>query len=292
MNTINKTFDPQTLADDLLEVRRIYARFFAGLAEADWDKPVKGSQKEWSLHETVAHLAALHGAGLESVKHALRGEPYIFVGLSNRYEFNAFNRKGIDEYLALPMQEVCAKVLDTFDESASIARNLTPDQAALTAQMSIYNRPVRVDEAFSIIIFHAGLAHSVQVTEPAGQPPLWQQLSAGFRHRVVERVMRAFSMLYRFDIGRSLRASLAFRIDGPDGGNWHVDITPQTATSGEGGAGHPSLVIHMSELAVLFQMLTGRLNLLKSLITGRLKLRGDLRLFLRMGSLFSVDARP
>ena len=39
MNTLNKTFDPQTLADDLFEVRRIYAQFFAKLAEADWERP-------------------------------------------------------------------------------------------------------------------------------------------------------------------------------------------------------------------------------------------------------------
>jgi hypothetical protein len=39
-------------------------------------------------------------------------------------------------------------------------------------------------------------------------------------------------------------------------------------------------------------MLTGRLNLPVGLISGRMKLRGDLRLFLRMDTLFSVDARP
>ena len=63
ITTLNNTFDPQTLADDLLEVRRIYAQFFAGLVEADWDKPVKGGSKEWTLHETIAHLLALNGAG-------------------------------------------------------------------------------------------------------------------------------------------------------------------------------------------------------------------------------------
>ncbi len=67
-----------------------------------WDRPVKGGSKEWTLHETVAHLCALNGAGLESVKHALRGETYTFVGLDSRYEFNAYNRKGIDEHLGMP----------------------------------------------------------------------------------------------------------------------------------------------------------------------------------------------
>ena len=63
---MNTTFDPQTLADDLSGVRRIYARFLDRLDEISWDKPVKGGGKEWTLHETVAHLCALNGAGLES----------------------------------------------------------------------------------------------------------------------------------------------------------------------------------------------------------------------------------
>jgi hypothetical protein len=39
-------------------------------------------------------------------------------------------------------------------------------------------------------------------------------------------------------------------------------------------------------------MLTGRLNLPIGLLSGNMRLRGDLRLFLRMNTLFSVDARP
>ena len=42
---------------------------------------------------------------------------------------------------------------------------------------------------------------------------------------------------------------------------------------------------------LIVQMFTGRLNLPLVLLTGQLKLRGNLRLFPRFGSLFSVDAR-
>jgi hypothetical protein len=228
MNTkpVDKTFDPQTLANDLLEVRRIYAEFFVALNESDWDKPVKGGSKEWTLHETIAHLCALNGAGLESIKHTLRGEPYIFTGLEDRYKLNAYNRKGIDDLLDIPMKELCARFLGIHNEAARIAHGLRPDQAGLTSSMSIYNRPVSIVEALSILTFHAGVIHATQVAEPAGVPPLWEQLSPGFRQRAIERVMRAFSLLYRLDIGGSLRATLAFRIDGPDGGEWYVKLSP------------------------------------------------------------------
>jgi hypothetical protein len=99
-------------------------------------------------------------------------------------------------------------------------------------------------------------------------------------------------LLYRFDIGASLSTTLVFRVDGPGGGAWYINLSPAAASSGEGVVDHPGLVIHMRGTAVFCQMLTDRLNLPKALISGAMKLRGDLRLFLRMDTLFSVDARP
>ena len=289
---MDEIFDPKILAADLAEVYRIYSSFFASLDDANWDKPVKGSPKEWDLHETVAHLVALNGDGLESIKHTLRGEPYTFVGLEDRYNFNAWNRKGIDDHLNIPMKNLCAKALDIIDECALIARTLQPDQAKLTARMPIYNRPVSIVEALSIITFHTGLAHATQVAEPAGVPPLWTQHSPEFRHHVVGRVMRAFSLLYRLDIGGTLRDTIVFRIDGSDGGEWYVKLSPDAPTSGEGVVENPGLVIHLRDTAVFCQMLTGRFNLPIGLISGAIKLRGNLRLFLRMNTLLSIDAKP
>ena len=62
---MDNPFDPQIIADDLYEVRRIYAEFFSGLKMENWERPIKAGSKEWTLHETVAHLCALTGAGLE-----------------------------------------------------------------------------------------------------------------------------------------------------------------------------------------------------------------------------------
>jgi hypothetical protein len=287
----NNIFDPQTLADDLCEVQRIYANFFRGLDTAAWEKPVKGGSKEWNLHETVAHLCSLTGDGLESIRYTLRAENYNFAGLTDRYQFNAYNRHGIDEHLSLPIKELCHEFLNILEETACIARNLQPGQVELASEMPIYNRPVTIVEAMSIMMFHAGLHHSAQVAEPAGVPPLWKQLSPEVRHRVIGRVMRALSLLYRHDLGGDLRAVFAFRMDGPGGGNWHVDVSPEGTFSHEGIADRPSLLLHFSKTDVFFQMMTIRFNLPLVLLTGQLKLRGDLRLFTRFGSLFSVDAR-
>jgi hypothetical protein len=286
------TFDPQVLANDVDTVCDVYARFFATLDTNRWNEPVSHSGKQWTVHETVAHLCALNGAGLESIQHTLRGEPYVFRGLDDRYHLNAFNRQGIDEHLGLPPDALCAEFLRIHREAAGIARTLQPKQAELTAVMPIYNRPVSIVEALSIMMMHAGLIHSAQVAEPAGVPPLWTQLAPEIRHRVIGRVLRAFSLLYRCDIGRSLRATLVFRVDGPGGGEWHVCLSPESPTSGQGAVNEADLVIHLHETDDFCKMLTGRLHLPSALMSGHLKLQGDVRLFLRMSKLFSVDARP
>jgi hypothetical protein len=86
---MNMTFDPQTLADDLSQARSVYAGFFANLDETSWDRPVKGGPKEWTLHETVAHLVALNGAGLESVQYALRGDLPLFLRMDTLFSVDA-----------------------------------------------------------------------------------------------------------------------------------------------------------------------------------------------------------
>jgi hypothetical protein len=288
----DKTFDPLFLAGDLREVQRIYASFFDGLTASDWERPAKGGPQEWNLHETVAHLCALNGAGLESIHCALQGEGYIFAGLTDRYQFNAYNRRGIDEHLPLPTRELCAELLGILAQAAHIAGNLQPAQAEIASDMPIYNRPLKIVEALSIIMFHAGLNHTAQVTEPAGVPPLWTQLSPDIRHRLIGKVMRALSLLYRFDLGGDLHAVIAFRVNGPGGGHWYVDVSPQSATSGQGSVDHPTLTIHLRKTDVFCKMFTGRINLPLALLTRQIRLRGDLRLFTRFGSLFSVDARP
>ncbi|HZD56864.1 MAG TPA: SCP2 sterol-binding domain-containing protein [Anaerolineales bacterium] len=290
-NSTGKTFDFQTLADDLCEVQRIYASFFSGLSEADWERPVKGAPKEWNLHETVAHLCALNGDGLESIQCALQREPYVFEGLSDRTQFNSYNRRGIEEHLPLPTEELCAELLEILGQAANISRNLLPAQAEMASEMPIYNRPVKIIEGLSIIMFHVGLHHTAQVAEPAGVPPLWMQLSPEIRHRVIGRVMRALSLLYRHDLGGDLRAVIAFRVDGPGGDNWYVDVSPESCTSGEGPVDDPSLTIHLRETDVFCKMFTGRLNLPLALLSGQMKLHGNLLLFTRFGSLFKVDGK-
>lgn len=110
------------------------------------------------------------------------------------------------------------------------------------------------------------------------------------RRRTITRMVRALSLLYRQDLGGELEAAIAFKVDGNGGGEWHVALSPDHARSSVGGAANANLRLSFRDTDLFFRMFTGRLNLLGAVLTGRLRPRGDLRLFLRFRSLFSVDA--
>jgi hypothetical protein len=284
--------DPTLLAADLREVVHLYEDFFAHVDASSWDRPVGRRGGEWTVHETIAHLDALNGAGVASIVGALEGETYTFDGLETRYQLDAYNRQGVDDRLGVSAEALRADFVRLHTAAADLAATLSPEHEHLTMAMPIYNRPVRIVEALGIIVMHAGLVHTAQVAEPAGLAPLWMRLAPEIRHRQIGRVMRAFSLLYRHDIGDPLRAVLAFHVGGAGGGDWHVDVAPKATTSAEGVADHATLRLRFRETDDFCRMLTQRMNVPMAVLSGRLRLRGDLRLFLRMGRLFSVDARP
>lgn len=102
-------------------------------------------------------------------------------------------------------------------------------------------------------------------------------------------MVRALSLLYRKDLGGDLDAALGFQVGGEGGGAWRLILSPQNPRSAAGSAGPANLTLSFRNSSEFCRMFTGRLNLLGALLTGRLRLRGNLRLFLRFRSLFRVD---
>jgi hypothetical protein len=75
-------------------------------------------------------------------------------------------------------------------------------------------------------------------------PSLWMPLSPEIRHRVIGRVMRVLSLLYRYDLGGNLKEVVALRVDGEGGGNWYLDVSLERSISDESVVDHAALTIH------------------------------------------------
>jgi hypothetical protein len=286
----DNAFEARFLASDLSRVHEIYTDFLAGLTAVDWRLPPEDGDGAWNLRQVVAHLGALTELGQESVEAALHGETITFPGLSSRFEFSRFNRRQIDERLHRAPETLAADFLNALSRSIDTATNLSPYELEREVALPIYNRPIRAGELLGIQVMHPGLTHAAQVAEPAGVPPLWTHLEPEARRRTISRVARALSLLYRQDLGGDLEAILLFRIGGPGGGNWRLALSPHSPSSGAGAVADADLTLSFRDTAEFCRMFTGRINLLGAFITGRFRLRGNLRLFLRFRSLFSVDA--
>ena len=78
-----------------------------------------------------------------------------------------------------------------------------------------------------------------------------------------------------------------FDITGDDGGEWNITIANGNATVSAGKAENPSITITM-EASNFINLLQGKLNGQMAFMTGKLKIKGDMALALKLQSVFSL----
>lgn len=277
---------PYTLAADLLEQRRIYRAFFEGLSDQDWLRPTERRARAWTLRETVAHLDAVLAAYGLMVDAALAGAPANLPGATRREDLSPWNRREIDARAGLPIAELCGSLLDGLQTLARRAAALSPGEAQRRVQTPFFNAPMSAAELIGAQVVHMGLAHAAQVANGARHAPLWRALGPGARKRMLSRFFCLAGFLYWQERGGDLRATLAFAVDGPGGGVWHVVVGPEGGRTHTGPPERADLTFGFCDTETAFQSFTFQNNLLRELLGGRVRLRGSLRLAARFPELF------
>jgi putative sterol carrier protein len=84
-----------------------------------------------------------------------------------------------------------------------------------------------------------------------------------------------------------VNATLQYDITGDQGGTWNAVIKDGTCAVAEGPAATPNLTLSMSSQDWL-DMIGGKLSGQMAFMSGKLKLKGDMGLAMKVGSLFSV----
>jgi putative sterol carrier protein len=84
-----------------------------------------------------------------------------------------------------------------------------------------------------------------------------------------------------------LNATIQYDITGDQAGTWHAVIKDGTCAVNGGAAASPSLTLTMSSQDWL-DMLAGKLTGQMAFMSGKLKLKGDMGLAMKVGSLFQV----
>src|SRR3989338_2185983 len=86
---------------------------------------------------------------------------------------------------------------------------------------------------------------------------------------------------------KAINAKYKFILNGDDGGTWVVDLTanPPTVTAGEGDA---QCTVEMSA-ADFGQMMAGTLNAQMAFMSGKLKIKGDMGLAMKLGQVMGTS---
>lgn len=91
----------------------------------------------------------------------------------------------------------------------------------------------------------------------------------------------------RFDAAaaRGLHATYQFDLTGVDGGTYHIEVVDGRCQVGEGRASSPNITITMTASDYL-DMINGLLNPQLAFMGGKLKIKGDMSLAVKIQELF------
>lgn len=92
---------------------------------------------------------------------------------------------------------------------------------------------------------------------------------------------------FRADKAAGVNATIQYDISGDQGGTWHAVIKDGGCTVSQGAAPSPNLTLTMSSQDWL-DMVGGKLSGQMAFMSGKLKLKGDMGLAMKVGSLFQV----
>ena len=103
----------------------------------------------------------------------------------------------------------------------------------------------------------------------------------------VKETFDAMPTKFRPDKAAGVNATIQYDISGDQGGTWHAVIKDGTCTVNAGAAGSPNLTLSMSSQDWL-DMIGGKLSGQMAFMSGKLKLKGDMGLAMKVGGLFQV----
>lgn len=104
----------------------------------------------------------------------------------------------------------------------------------------------------------------------------------------VKEIFDAMESRFRSEKAAGSAATIQYEISGPDGGTWNAVIKDGTCKVSEGAAAGPNLTLQMSSQDWL-DMVAGKASGQMLFMSGKLKLKGDMGLAMKLPSLFQMS---
>ena len=103
----------------------------------------------------------------------------------------------------------------------------------------------------------------------------------------VKETFEAMAGRFRADKSAGTNAVIQYDISGEGGGTWHAVIKDGTCTVAEGAGTNPALTLSMSAQDWL-DMTSGKQSGQMLFMSGKLKVKGDMGLAMKLGSMFQM----
>ena len=103
----------------------------------------------------------------------------------------------------------------------------------------------------------------------------------------VKETFEAMAGRFRADKAAGVNATIQYEITGDQGGNWHAVIKDGQCAVTPGVATSPTLTLTMAAQDWL-DMVGGKLSGQMAFMSGKLKLKGDMGLAMKIGSMFQA----
>lgn len=103
----------------------------------------------------------------------------------------------------------------------------------------------------------------------------------------VKETFDAMAGRFRPDKATGANATIQYEVSGEGGGTWHAVIKDGACTVSSGPAQNPNLTLQISAQDWL-DMLSGKQSGQMLFMSGKLKVKGDMGLAMKLGSMFSM----
>ncbi len=105
----------------------------------------------------------------------------------------------------------------------------------------------------------------------------------------IEELMERMPKAFQPDKAQGVQAVIQYHLSGDQGGDWVVRIGDGTCQVEKGTAEDPNLTLS-AEASDYLAIITGKLNAMGAFAEGKLKLKGDLPLAMKLLSFFKLPA--
>lgn len=272
---------------DLKDFHTMMSNFWKRVPDDAWDKRTGEREKDWTLHQTLAHVLSTAQMFNKAADAALRNEEIKVKGFDNRDQLGDWNESQIEKLTKVPPNGLIVQLLQELRITHDKVALITDDNVEQTAQVATFNRPARAIDYMRWQLSHAGILHGAQVIVPLDREPLWAEFDADFTHRLIGYYLGQWSMAYWHEYGPDEAEAINFHVDGDGGGDWHILAAPGGGSSAEGSIDGGKYDMFFASPHVLFSVFTNYISIREAMVGGQMRLASDVRETMNMVRLFA-----